>query len=426
MDTIYALASASGKAGVSVVRVSGPKTPEVMLSISGTMPEGGRAVRVLCDQNGDAIDQALVLHFPEGKSFTGEQTVEFHVHGSVSVCQRLLEVLSRFSGVRHAEAGEFTHRAFENGKLDLSQVEGLADLIDAETESQRKQALRVFAGDLSKKADAWRSELVRVSALFTASIDFADEDIPDSVIDQAQKNISDLVEKLEQEISFGKNAERIRSGFEVAIVGAPNAGKSTLLNRLAGREAAITSDVAGTTRDVIEVRMDIQGIPVTLLDTAGLRLSEDTIERIGIERAIERAKNADLRLFLYEKSKKFIIEPESEDIVLQSKNDVYRSDTPSISALTGDGVDYLLSEIFNRLNGRVLNAGLAIRERHRIAIEGAVKELRSANYMLLMGDDIEIVAEHIQSAIRSMDCIVGKVDVETVLGDIFSSFCIGK
>lgn len=426
MDTIYALASASGKAGVSVVRVSGPKTPEVMLSISGTMPEGGRAVRVLCDQNGDAIDQALVLHFPEGKSFTGEQTVEFHVHGSVSVCQRLLEVLSRFSGVRHAEAGEFTHRAFENGKLDLSQVEGLADLIDAETESQRKQALRVFAGDLSKKADAWRSELVRVSALFTASIDFADEDIPDSVIDQAQKNISDLVEKLEQEISFGKNAERIRSGFEVAIVGAPNAGKSTLLNRLAGREAAITSDVAGTTRDVIEVRMDIQGIPVTLLDTAGLRLSDDTIERIGIERAIERAKNADLRLFLYEKSKKFIIEPESEDIVLQSKNDVYRSDNPSISALTGDGVDYLLSEIFNRLNGRVLNAGLAIRERHRIAIEGAVKELRSANYMLLMGDDIEIVAEHIQSAIRSMDCIVGKVDVETVLGDIFSSFCIGK
>lgn len=426
MDTIYALASASGKAGVSVVRVSGPKTPEVMLSISGTMPEGGRAVRVLRDQNGDAIDQALVLHFPEGKSFTGEQTVEFHVHGSVSVCQRLLEVLSRFSGVRHAEAGEFTHRAFENGKLDLSQVEGLADLIDAETESQRKQALRVFAGDLSKKADAWRSELVRVSALFTASIDFADEDIPDSVIDQAQKNISDLVEKLEQEISFGKNAERIRSGFEVAIVGAPNAGKSTLLNRLAGREAAITSDVAGTTRDVIEVRMDIQGIPVTLLDTAGLRLSDDTIERIGIERAIERAKNADLRLFLYEKSKKFIIEPESEDIVLQSKNDVYRSDTPSISALTGDGVDYLLSEIFNRLNGRVLNAGLAIRERHRIAIEGAVKELQSANYMLLMGDDIEIVAEHIQSAIRSMDCIVGKVDVETVLGDIFSSFCIGK
>ena len=268
LDTIFALATAPGKAGVAVVRVSGPEAGQAGARLFGTLPAPHHArTRILKDANGHRLDQALVLFFPAGQSFTGEDVLELHLHGSVATVNAVLRVLGDMPGLRIAEPGEFTRRALENGCLDLAQVEGLADLIDAETEAQRKQALRVLSGDLGKTAESWRSDLIRAAALIEATIDFADEEVPVDVTPEVEALLARVSSSLETEIAGVQTAERIRTGFEVAIVGAPNVGKSTLLNALAGREAAITSEYAGTTRDVIEVRMDLAGLPVTLLDT---------------------------------------------------------------------------------------------------------------------------------------------------------------
>ncbi|WP_333695405.1 tRNA uridine-5-carboxymethylaminomethyl(34) synthesis GTPase MnmE [Phaeobacter italicus] len=428
MDTIFALASAQGKAGVSVIRLSGPQALPTASKISGgDLPTAGRALRVLSDQSGERIDEALVLTFAGPNSFTGEDTVEFQVHGSTSVVSAMLALLAEFDGVRLADPGEFTRRALENGKLDLSQVEALADLIDAETEAQRIQAQTVLAGGLGALAERWRVDLIRAASLIEVTIDFADEEVPVDVTDEVTALLAGVVSDLQPQITGVQIAERIRSGFEVAIVGAPNVGKSTLLNALAGREAAITSEYAGTTRDVIEVRMDLAGLPVTLLDTAGLRETDDHVEGIGIELAKKRAETADLRVFLAEDRNDIDLPIREQDIVLKPKADLL-SDVPgAISGKTGQGVDDLVREIGRILKDRAGKAGIATRARHRDAMKAASDRLISAQEILKRGPEFyDIAAEDMRSAIRSLEMLVGRVGVENLLDEIFSSFCLGK
>ena len=315
MDTIFALASAQGKAGVAIVRVSGPLAHDACTQLCGRgVPPRGTILRVLRDEMGEPLDQALVLSFSAPNSFTGENVVEFQTHGSIAVVTAVLDSLSKINGLRLAEPGEFTRRALENGKLDLSQVEGLADLIDAETEAQRKQAHAVLSGGLGLLAERWRKDLIRAASLIEVTIDFADEDVPVDVTPEVTTLLSGVQLDLERECKGVVIAERIRHGFEVAIVGAPNVGKSTLLNALAGREAAITSEYAGTTRDVIEVRMDLGGLPVTLLDTAGLRETTDHVEGMGISLARKRAEEADMRVFLVESDEEMDVKMQTGDI----------------------------------------------------------------------------------------------------------------
>ncbi|MCZ0811286.1 tRNA uridine-5-carboxymethylaminomethyl(34) synthesis GTPase MnmE [Roseovarius sp. EGI FJ00037] len=428
MDTIYALSTAQGKAGVAVIRVSGPLAFDTCRALAGDVPPPRIAsLRDLRDGTGTRLDQALVLIFSENHSFTGESTVEFQTHGSTAVVAALLDALSGIDGLRAAEPGEFTRRALENGQLDLAQVEGLADLIDAETESQRRQALRVLSGDLGRRAETWRQSLIRAAALIEATIDFADEDVPVDVAPEVTALVEGVITDLTREIAGVGTAERIRSGFEVAIVGAPNVGKSTLLNALAGRDAAITSEYAGTTRDVIEVRMDLAGLPVTLLDTAGLRDTDDAVESIGIERARSRAALADLRVFLVEDGTSPEIPPEIDDIVLRAKGDRLTDPSDAISGKTGLGLSDLIARITRVLSARASNAGIATRNRHKQAMERGLAALEAALSLLPQGEDTaELAAEELRTAIRALDSLVGRIDIENVLDEIFASFCLGK
>jgi len=427
MDTIFALATARGKAGVAVIRLSGSLAHSAVARLCALPPVRQAALRRLT-WGGEVLDEALVLLFAEAASFTGEISAELHLHGSTAVVASVLRVLSGFDGLRFAEAGEFTRRALENGRLDLAQVEGLADLIDAETEAQRRQAMRVFSGDLGRRVETWRLDLVRAAALIEATIDFADEDVPVDVSPEVRSLIEGLLVALRGELAGAKAAERVRDGFEVAIVGLPNAGKSTLLNALAGREAAITSEFAGTTRDVIEVRMDISGLSVTLLDTAGLRESTDIVERIGVERGLARAKAADLRLFLQiAPDEALMLQPEPDDIVVLGKADTINGVKGAVSGKTGLGVDWLMGEIAERLEKRAAAAGLLIRERQRIAMQSAVSGLEAAldrlGRAMLMP---ELIAADLGTSLRALEIMVGRIDVENLLDEIFSSFCIGK
>lgn len=424
MDTIYALASARGKAGVAVLRLSGPAAHDAAVALCGDLPAVRRASLRRLVWNGVELDQALVLVFPNGESFTGEPSVELHLHGSLAVVQSVMQALSGMVGLRLAEPGEFTRRALENGRLDLAQVEGLADLIDAETEAQRRQALRVLSGAIGRRAEEWRAKLIRAAALIEATIDFADEDVPVDVTPEVMGLTHDVLVDLRREAAGSHAAERIRDGFEVAIVGAPNAGKSTLLNALAGRDAAITSEFAGTTRDVIEVRMDIGGLAVTLLDTAGLRETTDPVERIGIQRALERAKAADLRVFLESGEDVPGIVPMAGDITLSGKADMTGR---GVSGKTGQGVPELLDAIGERLLAHSASAGLVTRERHRLAIERAIRAMESARVEIEKGAArAELAAADLRIAIRALEALVGRVDVENLLDEIFASFCIGK
>ncbi|WP_227754216.1 tRNA uridine-5-carboxymethylaminomethyl(34) synthesis GTPase MnmE [Stagnihabitans tardus] len=417
-DTIFALASARGKAGVAVFRVSGPMAVAAVGQLCDVPMLRGLRRLVW----GEVLDEALVLRFSEGASFTGEEVVELQVHGSVAVIRAVSGALLEL-GLRPAEAGEFTRRALENGRLDLAQVEGLADLVEAETEAQRRQALRVFSGAIGMRAEGWRAKLIRAAALIEATIDFADEDVPVDVTPEVLELIESLREELSAEIAGSVVAERVRDGFEVAILGAPNAGKSTLLNALAGREAAITSDVAGTTRDVIEVRMDLGGLAVTLLDTAGLRETMDRVEAIGVARALERADRADLRVFLLaEPGEALMMAPRAGDIVVLGKGDLRGE---GISGLTGQGVDDLIGQIRAALEERVAAAGVMTRARHRHAMEAALGALEIAENRVRVAG-AELIAEDLRQAGRALDVLVGRVDVENLLDEIFSSFCIGK
>ena len=391
-------------------------------------------MRRLRTRAGDHLDTALVLGFPEGGSFTGEPVVELHVHGSVAVVGAVLDELSRYEGLRAAEAGEFTRRALENERLDLAQVEGLGDLIEAETEGQRRQALRVLSGALGAMAEGWRSRLVRAVAHLEATIDFADEDVPEDVTPEVTDLLRDLVVDLSAEVKGALVSERIREGFEVAILGAPNAGKSTLLNALARRDVAITSEVAGTTRDVIEVRMDLAGIPVTLLDTAGVRETEDLVESLGVERARARAGEADLRIFVVTRAAPVpVLEPWEGDLVVAGKVDVegWSADEGVVDAMvsgkTGAGIGVLEAALAARLSAMTQGSGTAMRARQRLAIANALAYIESGLEEVSSGSvRTEYAVEELLGALRSLDVLVGRVDVEQVLDVIFSSFCVGK
>ena len=435
MDTIFALASAPGKSGVAVIRVSGPKAFQTAAQLTGSeVPLRRPVVRRIVDRSGEHLDTALVLAFEEGASFTGEDVIEFQTHGSVAVVSAILSELACHEGLRPAEAGEFTRRALENERLDLAQVEGLADLVEAETEAQRRQSLRVYSGALGDLADRWRERLVRAMALLEVTIDFADEEVPEDVSGEVRDLIGEVAAELSSELEGAKISERIRDGFEVAIVGAPNVGKSTLLNALAGRDVAITSEIAGTTRDVIEVRMDLGGLPVTLLDTAGVRDTDDRVERIGVDRARERADRADLRVFLQgTESPEPIFEPGPDDLVVQGKGDLIseikepgKSDL-TVSGLERSGLDDLVDGISARLMTMAQSSGTAIRERQRLAIARSLKSIEAVSGMINLGPDhVEFAAEELRSAVWELDALIGRVDVENVLEAIFSSFCLGK
>lgn len=425
MDTIFALATARGRAGIAVIRISGPEAQDALLSLTASVPPRVASLREI-SSNGLKLDDALVLYFPGPKSFTGEDVVELHLHGSIAIVDAVLSALSTVEGLRHAEAGEFTRQALLNDKLDIAQVEGLADLIEAETEAQRRQAQRVLSGELGRFAESVRSRLIRAAALLEATIDFADEEVPTDVGPEVTELLASVIGDLEKEVSGSYVAERVKDGFEVAIVGSPNVGKSSLLNALAGRDAAITSEIAGTTRDVIEVRMDLKGLPVTVLDTAGIRESEDVVEALGIERARSRADAADLRVILLDEPRQHsqIIEPRDDDIVLVSKADMRIGD---ISAKTGAGIDALIDRITTTLETRASGVGVATRARHRVAMVAA--RLSLARALELLDDDAfltELVAEELRNAARSLDTLLGRVGVEDLLDEVFSSFCIGK
>lgn len=430
MDTIFALATAHGKAGVSVIRISGARAWDAGQSLCETLPGSHQAgLRNLRDEQGVLIDQALVLPFEDQRSFTGEPVVELHLHGSTAIVARVMELLGFIDGLRLAEPGEFTRRALENGKLDLAQVEGLADLIDAETEAQRRQALRVLAGDLGRTAEAWRSKLIRAASLLEATIDFADEDVPVDVTPEVRDLVTSTRFEIAKEAEGVKTAECIRSGFEVAIIGAPNVGKSTLLNAIAGRDAAITSEYAGTTRDVIEVKLDLNGLAVTFLDTAGLRETVDFVEQIGIDRAISRAQDADMRVFLKSDTSDSLPFAATEgDLEVIGKADTQETSSEiSVSGITGQGVDALVALISDRLLQRSASAGIATRERHRQALLLSDQYLGAALEGLDLGPDLyDVVAEDMRSAIRALNSLIGRVDVENLLDEIFSSFCLGK
>lgn len=426
MTTIFALASAPGKAGVAVIRISGPNAHVVAKDLcGGALEPRGMNLRSLRGADGGLIDQALVLTFKGPGSFTGEDVAEFHVHGSQATVGAILRELGDRKDCALAEPGAFTRRAFESGKLDLAQVEGLSDLIEAETEAQRKQALAVLSGALREKTERWRADLIRALSLIEATIDFADEEVPEDVSEEVVALLRSVMVDLRKEAEGVAVAERVRQGFEVAILGAPNVGKSSLLNRLAGREAAITSEIAGTTRDVIEVRMDLQGIPVTLLDTAGLRETSDVVEAIGVKRALERSKSADLRVFLIGEGQSGLEQPGAEDLVYRSKSDLTGLD--GFSSVTGEGIDSLIQDIVKVLKRRVSGGGLAIRERHRIALVRAMERLEAALELCVQGPEVyDLCAQELRSALVALDSLLGRVDVEDILDQIFASFCLGK
>jgi len=428
MDTIFALATAQGKAGVSIVRISGPDAENALNVLSSlAVPVGRPSVRSLVGKDGTHIDEAMVLRFAKPHSFTGEDVVELHVHGSIAVVQAVLRELSTIENLRHADAGEFTRRALENNRLDISKVEGLADLIESETEAQRMQALRVLSGELGNLTNYWRDKLVRAASLIEATIDFADEEVPVDVSYEVIDIIGEIKDSITKEINGSMIAERVRSGFEVAIVGAPNLGKSTLLNALAGREAAITSEIAGTTRDVIEVRMDLGGVPVTLLDTAGIRDTSDVVEGIGVSRALDRAAEADAIVYLYDDTSQLSAFEGDENVIrLRAKDDA--GDYPDgISGQTGNGIEGLVQQLTRRFGDMTRDVGIATRERHRIAMQDALVHLLNAESIVQQGPEMyDIGAEELRISCRVLDTLIGRVDVESLLDEIFSSFCIGK
>lgn len=430
MDTIYALSTVRGRAGLSVLRISGQDAGSALVHLGATVPLPRRAaVRNLVSPGAGRLDQAIVIHFPEGSSFTGEETVELQLHGGIATADAVLRELSALPGFRLAKPGEFSLRALQSGRMNLTEIEGLSDLVNAETEAQRRQARRLLDGELAEKALRWRQSLLRCSALLEAVMEFADEDLPHDSVPEALTLMTELRSGLEGELAGIAAGERIRDGFEVAIIGAPNVGKSTLLNRLAGREAALTSEFAGTTRDIVEVRMDLDGLPVTFLDTAGIRESKDPVERLGVERAVKRAGEADIRIVLVGESMQTGSGTALRDcdIVLQAKADLHPDCRQgAISGKTGEGVQEMLECVTRELSRRAAAAGAASRERHRASLSASIKSLNGAIAEIEGAGRHEIAVEEIRQATRDLEFLLGEVDIEHVLDDLFSSLCIGK
>jgi len=419
-----------------VLRLSGPDARRAVTLLAGGLPPPRVAQRrrLVDPQSGDPLDEGLILWFPGPRSATGEDVAELHLHGSRAVLAAVMQVLSRL-GLRLAEPGEFTRRAFLNGKLDLLQAEAIADLAAAETEAQRRQALRQLGGELGDVYRRWRDRLTRILAHLEAAIDFPDEDLPPEIEDRILGDTEGLVAEIERHLADGHRGERLRDGIDVAIVGPPNAGKSSLLNRIARRDVAITSPVPGTTRDVIEVAIDLGGYPVVLADTAGLRDSADAIEQEGKRRAVQRAEQAEIRLFVFDTAHPAdaagastwagadtILVANKIDLVPVAETDLSPPALP-VSALTGEGIDRLLTMLGERVAQTYrIEAPVLTRARHRQALEEAAASLRRSFSAALP----ELRAEDLRLALRSLGRITGAVDVEDLLDVIFRDFCIGK
>lgn len=439
-ETIFALASAPGPAGVAVVRVSGPAAGTALRRLAGDrLPPPRRAVLRRLRDADSALDQALVLWFPAPASFTGEDVAELHLHGGRAVGAAVLAALRVCPGLRPAAPGEFTRRAFENGKLDLTAAEGVADLVYAQTEAQRRQALRQLDGELGRLYDGWRDRLVGALARLEAAIDFPEEDLPDGLLAEVNHQIMLLLPELTQHLDDDRRGECLREGVSVALIGPPNAGKSSLLNRLARREAAIVAATAGTTRDVIEVQLDLGGYPVVLADTAGLQTARDEVEAEGVRRALARAAQADLKIVLFdacdwpEVDARTVGLIDADSIVVLNKSDleiipepVRISGRPArlVSVRTGSGMNELLSDLTDAVAERIgrSEAPALTRGRHREAVEdcrAALDRARSAGLP-------ELVAEDLRLAVRALGRITGRIDVEDILDVVFREFCIGK
>ena len=429
-DTIFALSTPVGRSGVAVVRMSGDQTFAVVEAIAGRLPKPRYAsLRDIFDPDGIKIDSGLVIAFPGPESFTGEDCAELQIHGSVAGVEALLATLGSYPGCRSADAGEFTMRALAEGKLDLTQVEGLADLLDAETALQHRQSLAVFDGALSAEISEWRSKLLRAAALVEATVDFADEDVPVDVWPEVHSLILDVTSKMSKANDGFSAAEIVRNGYQVALVGPPNAGKSTLLNAIAGREVALVSEYAGTTRDMIELRLNLGGALVTIVDLAGMRDAQDPVEAMGIARAREKAAEVDLRVFLSEDDtwKSGILGVDG-DLRVLAKADLHQARTGlSVSGRTGEGVDQLLAEIEKRVSASVQSAGIVVRQRHQDALRDGLKVLEDVLAAMSRGQVVEeLIASDLRRAVLALETIVGHIGVEDMLGEIFSSFCIGK
>ncbi|MDP3737364.1 MAG: tRNA uridine-5-carboxymethylaminomethyl(34) synthesis GTPase MnmE [Hyphomonadaceae bacterium] len=451
-DTIIALASGSGRAGVAVVRVSGPGALGVLAHFSDeTAPQPRRAtVRVLHDSERQFLDEAIVLWMPGPNSFTGEDTVEFHLHGGPAIVEALLASALNSRLCRIADPGEFTRRAFDAGRLDLTQAEAISDLIDAETEGQRRQAARLYQGEAARVFEGWRGLLMSAMAALEASIDFPDEaDIPGEVDLTALEPIEALAHELESALGDASRLRSVREGFRIAILGPPNAGKSSVMNRLARRDAAIVSPIAGTTRDVVEVRLVLSGFTTWFADTAGLREASDAIEAEGVMRALARAEEADLRIWVVDASRNGMTDvsretsvagsPETRvrtgDLIVLNKADLLAS-TPAagsedafvVSAKTGAGFDAFERRLTQIVRERLEadEAPLVTRARHRDLVEQALAAIERALEGARIGIGAELVSEDLRLAARALGRITGSIDAEDLLDRIFSQFCVGK
>jgi tRNA modification GTPase len=433
-STIFALSSAPGRAGLAVIRVSGPAVRAALEKMIAPVPKPrAAAFRTIRDPlTGEALDRALVLWFMAPASETGEDVAEFQTHGSPAVIKAMLAALGKLEGCRLAEPGEFARRGFENGKIDLAEVEGLADLVEAETEAQRRQALAQSSGKLSELYEGWRARLIEIAALIEAAIDFSDEaDVASSSLSEARTRAQGLAAEIAAHLNDGHRGEIVRDGFRVALLGAPNAGKSSLLNALARRDAAIVSAEAGTTRDVIEVRLDLAGLPVVISDTAGIREAMSEVEREGIRRSLAAARDANLILWLSEDGDSNLPDGISREtsLAMRSKADLARESTANVlavSALTGEGLDGLVREIAKRA-AEVVGTGtepVLTQARHRQSLEAALAEIEA--FLKGPPDAVELRAEEIRRAAHAIGRITGRVDVEDVLDQIFGRFCIGK
>lgn len=455
-DTIFALSSGHGRSGVAVVRVSGSLTREILQGFTGTEKLEPRVAHLKSIRNpetGSLIDRGLLLFFPGPHSFTGEDVAELHLHGSRAVLDELFECFTSFTGahgvLRAAEPGEYTRRAFYNGKMDLTEVEGLGDLIEAETRAQKNQALVQAGGALARGYDRWRADLVKATALVEADIDFADQDLPEDLWDQAGPFIERVAEQITGHLADGHRGERLRDGYKVAILGAPNVGKSSLINLLARRDVAIVSDEPGTTRDVVEVHLDLGGFPVIIMDTAGLRDGAGAVESEGIRRALKSADEADLRIWMADLSAwpdpglacegrrdgDLLVWNKMDSVSAETRTEIRGSSPLVISARTEEGIDRVIENLRTRVDRDLgQRSGMAgempglTRARHRRELESALASLR-----VIMnrskgptGSDADLLAEDLRQATRSLGRLTGRVDVEEILDHIFRDFCIGK